>query len=222
MRRTIGLILCSVSIAAVAAACGNQSGTVGGSAGTTTTRAAPATTALNLRGVTWKDVTVPAAVCPHATEPVHLSGGHATIPAPAGLDAGTSRVVISEGGVAYGDLYGNGRVVATLNVWCENAGGTADGQLQDSWVVYSGRTGTLAVLATLTPQHASSPGSHVAYFDTTPGGLEIGKGKITAKEVFYGQTDATCCPSGRATTVWTLTDGSLSPATSVQSSAGGS
>jgi hypothetical protein len=66
------------------------------------------------------------------------------------------------------DIYGSlgpGENVAALFVWCSNTGGTADGQIENSLVIYSWVSGRLTVLSTLTPQHQSKDGTHVAYFD---------------------------------------------------------
>jgi hypothetical protein len=183
---------------------------------TTEATTGTSSSAAALQAVDWKNVTVPAAVCPHAVQTVQLSDGQATIPTPAGLDAGTPQVVIMEGRVVYGDLYGDNQDVAAVYVWCTNTGGAADGQLQSSWVLYSGAIGRPAVVATLTPQQPSDAGDHVAYFDTTPGDIDIAVGKITTAEAWYGDSDPTCCPTGRATTVWTLVHGSLSPSTTIQ------
>jgi hypothetical protein len=118
--------------------------------------------------------------------------------------------------VFYGDLFGSGLDVAALDVFCSNTGGTADGQIQDSWVIFTDTTGTLQTLATLTPQQRSTTGDHVPIFTAEPGGIEIQPGKITVKEGWYGPNDDTCCPTGLATTVWTFANGRFAPSTTVQ------
>ena len=118
--------------------------------------------------------------------------------------------------LVYGDLYGTGRDVAALNVFCATTGGTADGQFQDSWVIFADNAGTLEVLTTLTPQQPSAAGSHVPILSSEQGGIVIEPGKITVQEGWYGQNDFTCCPTGQATTVWTFSGGAFTPAATVQ------
>lgn len=180
--------------------------------GTTTTLAVPP----DFRSVDWLAVAVPGAVC-QVSHPVTLTRGTATIDTPPGVHAGTAQVVIDDRVdypnplVVYGDLYGPGSDVAALNVGCTNTGGMAAGQLQDSWVIYSARDGRLSVVATLTPQYGYSPDEHSPYFDYRPGGIEIQPNRITVHQLWYQGADGTCCPQGRAVTVWTLIDGRLTP-----------
>jgi hypothetical protein len=190
---------------------------------TTTTQPSATTTTQPLQSVAWDSVTVPPAVCPGLSQPVKLTStpestgpiGLATVPAPAGHQFGTPDVLIETSQEYYGDLE-PGAPVAALSVWCSNTGGTADGQIQNSLVLYRWVAGQLAVLSTLTPPRLGSGGSHVAYFDGLTGGVTISSGAITAKELFYGPQDGTCCPSGRATTVWTFNGHTFSSGTSIQ------
>jgi hypothetical protein len=211
----------SAVIAVLFASCGGGSPSPHSSPTTSTQPAT--TTTQSLQSVVWTNVTVPAEVCPGLSQPVMLTStsglgapyGSATIPAPVGHQFGTPDDLIEEGGVFYGTLE-PAENIAALYVWCSNTGGTADGQIQNSLVVYSGVSGQLSVLSTLTPPHLSDGGSHVPYFDESAGGITISTGSITTKEVFYGGQDATCCPSGRATTVWTFNGHAFSPSTTVQ------
>ncbi len=41
--------------------------------------------------------------------------------------------------------------------------------------------------------------------------VELTRGRVVAYETWYRPSDATCCPSGTAVTVWTLQGGRLSP-----------
>jgi len=152
-----------------------------------------------------------------------LSGTHgsATDPAPAGHSFGTPDDLIDGGAIFYGPLESSENVAA-LYVWCSNTGGTADGQIQSSLVVYSWVSGQLSVLSTLTPQQPSYGGSHVPYFDESSGGVTISPGSIMARELFYGGQVETCCPSGRATTVWTFSGNTFSPRTTIQAEPAGS
>lgn len=185
---------------------------------TATTTETPTTTSVPTpsHSVDWKSITVPGAVC-HATQPIRLQQGAATIPTPPGVQAGTPEVTVREWALAHGDLYGREDDVAAVNVWCANTSGTADGEIENSWVLFRADKSQPQLVATLTPQRPSASGNHVAYFDTTPGGIRIQPGTITAKEVWYGPEDSTCCPTGRATTAWSLNDsGTLIPKTTIQ------
>jgi hypothetical protein len=106
----------------------------------------------------------------------------------------------------YGDLDGDGQLEAAVSVGCDNGGGTADGQLGFAYVVVAARAGRLRVLGTVTPS-IHRPGLHVSLFES----IKIDVGRITAVEAWYRESDATCCPGGRATTVWTYSDGQLTP-----------
>lgn len=221
----------TISALAVLAACGTDSHSTDASKSVSTTTVAPSisttttvvtstttttTVPFEFQSVDWDDVEVPGAVC-DASQPIQMSKGNATIPTPAGVNAGTPQVDVSEwSSVVYGNLYGTGQNVAALNVFCANTGGTADGQVQDSWVIFADTAGTLQTLTTLTPQQPSTPGFHVPIFDYDPGGIEIQPGQITVKEAWYGPSDMTCCPTGQATTVWAFSGGAFTPSTTVQ------
>ena len=164
--------------------------------------AASATTQIHL--VDWKDVSVPGVVCeaPHA---IRLRNGSATINSPAGLVTMTSRVVARETTVVFGNLEGDRDDAAAVNVSCSSPGGTADGEIADSWVIYRSQGSALRILGTLAPKQPAETGlPHVPYFDISSGGLTLRPGRITVREVWYGAGDATCCPSEAATTVWTV------------------
>lgn len=127
--------------------------------------------------------------------------------------------------MAYGDLLGTGHdgaavqrcSGAAVNVWCTNTGGTAEGQIRNSWVIFSGTVGTVHALGVLLPrQPTTAKAPHVPYFDATPGGITIRPHKVTVHELWYSANDATCRPSIRATTVWAYVDGTFSPRTTVR------
>src|ERR1035437_3418035 len=126
----------------------------------TTTTSAPS---IPIHSVDWGDVTVPGAVC-DARQAIKLNAGKATINTPPGVVAGTPSVIIEESGVTYGNLSGTGQDDAAVNVWCTNTGGTADGQIADSWVIFTAHVGSLRVIGTLVPQQPSNATlPHVAY-----------------------------------------------------------
>jgi hypothetical protein len=189
---------------------------------TSTSTTSTTTVPVAFASVDWDDIEVPGLVC-DTSQAIQLSQGKATIPTPVGVNAGTPQVDIFEwSSVVYGNLYGTGQNVAALDVWCSNTGGTADGQVQDSWVIFADRSGTLRTLAVLTPQQPSVAGFHVAIFGNEPGDIEIQPGQITVHEGWYGPNDETCCPTGLATTVWMVNGGTFTPHTTVQNPPKGS
>lgn len=170
----------------------------------------------SLRAIKWTSVTLPGDVCPHQTATVTLSHGMATIPPPPGVNPATG-LTVSDGSPVFGDLYGPGKDVAAVNVWCSRAHGSAASELENSWVVYTDSGGTPDPVATLLPQQpaADRHGVHVPDFDSSPGGISIVPGRITVKELWYAPEDATCCPSEHVTTVWHAHGDSFSAVTSV-------
>ena len=221
--RWIGIYSAGVlALASALTACSQRRAQVSSGSTRATTTVAPITTTTEpLESISWASVTVPAAVCPGLSHPVTLipntgdtgTFGAATFPGPP--FAGTPDDEIVEYQTYYGALSPQTKVAA-LYVWCSNTGGTADGNIQNSLVVYGWVAGSLSVLATLTPQQPNAGGIHAPYFDGTAGGISITSGMITTKELFAGPGDAVCCPSGRATTIWTFDGHTFSPSTTVQ------
>jgi hypothetical protein len=176
---------------------------------TTSRRSVAASGSLRIQSIRWSDVSVPGAVC-HAAHPIHLRNDRAVIGSPPQLAARSSRLVVQESGVVYGDLNGNGEDAAGVLVSCSTTAGTADGQLADSLVIFTADGGSLRVVGTLAPRQPANPGlPHGPYFDDGSGALRIDPGSMTVHEVWYGPNDATCCPTMRATTVWAFAHGSL-------------
>jgi hypothetical protein len=172
---------------------------------------AKAASALNLHKVGWSNVTLPGAVC-GASHSIRLRHGSAFVhPIPQRFSKDSfygKRGVSVDGGwdsVVFGDLAGGGAADAGLMVSCNNGGGTADGALLYSWVIFSGAGGRLSTVGIVTPQVQPS--------EELPTLIEITikHGAITAHEDFYGSVDPTCCASGRATTIWTYAGGALVP-----------
>ena len=151
------------------------------------------------------------------------TNGSATIPAPTGVgypSYPTPDLLIEEDEVFYGALE-PGENVAALYVWCSNTGDTADGQIQNSLVIYTWDSGQLTVLGTLVPPQLSNNGVHAPSFDGSRGGITMSKGTVTTGVLFSGPQDAVCCPSGRATTTWTYNDHTFSPTTTIQTQPAG-
>ena len=172
---------------------------------------AVAASAFDIHKVDWASVTLPGATC-DASKPIRLHHGNAfvtPIPRRWSRDSfdGKRGVTVSSAwdAVVFGDLAGSGEDDAGLNVNCNNGGGTADGALLYSWVIFSGHGGRLSVVGIVTPR--VQPREVLP----TPLTIAIAPGKITAHEYFYGPYDATCCSTGRATTTWTYADGVLRP-----------
>jgi hypothetical protein len=179
--------------------------------GSERSRAAAPAAALDLHKVDWSSVTLPGAVC-GASKQIRLHHGRvffSPIPRRWSRDHfyGKRGVTVDSGlaPVVFGDLAGNGGDDAGLSVDCTNGGGTADGVLLYSWVIFSGAGDRLSVLGIVTPR--VQPSGELP----TLIGIVIRPGKITAHEFFYGPADPTCCASGRATTIWTYTHGALRP-----------
>lgn len=155
------------------------------------------------KSVDWDEATIPGAVC-GARAPIKLAHGTADIKS--ARWQGTVVVALAE--ERYGDLTGHGPDQVALNIWCTTTSGTADGQLADSWVIFTaGSTGPQEI-GILVPQQPFSPVTpHVPYFSESAGDIVIRVGHITVHELWYGPVDATCCPSGQATTVWDYVNG---------------
>jgi hypothetical protein len=179
--------------------------------GAVRSRPAVPASAFDIHKVDWASVTLPGAAC-SASQPIRLHHGRAfvtPIPRRWSRDSflGKRGLTVDSGwdAVIFGDLEGSGQDDAGLAVNCNNGGGTADGALLYSWVIFSGRGGRLSVVGIVTPQ--------VQPPEVLPTLIEIAiaPGRITAHEVFYGPDDATCCASGRATTIWTYAHRALRP-----------
>lgn len=157
-------------------------------------------------------MTLPGAVC-GLQAPVRLAKGAARVPAPSGVDVGSSQVdVTTPDSPVFGNLDGGEKDEAVLHVRCYNTGGTAVGHVQDSMVVFSGSTGAVRAIGVLHPQHPGVPAlPSLDYFSPE---VSIGAGTITVHENQYVlPQDPTCCPSLHPTTVWTYRNGVLSPST---------
>jgi hypothetical protein len=167
------------------------------------TLTAPAASARTADGhsVNWGDVTIPGQLC-KVSGPIQLRDGRAFV-RHSGFGMALDVLMLA---VTRGDL-GHGLQVAALQVWCDNTGGTADRQLAEGIMVFDSPGGHAHLLGTLTPQHKTAmvhiPYIVVSHIETT--------GHIAVTEYFYNPANATCCPSGRATTVWKWTGRTFIP-----------
>lgn len=158
-----------------------------------------------IRTVDWNSTGVPASICGGAGF-VTLHGGDGLVSSALWPDAWQggdpavlpNQVAISVSPVVeYGDVDGDGYEDAAVSIWCTNGGGTAAGQLTNGLALFSDATGDLELLGTISTSRPTT--SHVPYFSST----HIARGSVTVTERWYGPVDGTCCPTGRARTVWT-------------------
>jgi hypothetical protein len=157
----------------------------------------------------WKRVRVPGVAC-GATRPFLLrapgSWGDAFV-----ISARFPwwpAVVVGSGwnDVGYGDIDGDGRDEAVLDLDCSNAGGTAAGQLAFASVVYALRGHTLSSVGVVAPRQPLTLGAHAPIVSS-----RIRSRSVVAVERWYGPYDGDCCGSGIARTLWKLVGGKLAP-----------
>ena len=191
MKKNIKLIVSS--LAAVTALTATALTTTGSAA-----QAAPAGTS----SVNWSDVTIPGQLC-KVSGPIKLHNGKAFV-RHSGFGMALDVLMTS---VTRGNL-GHGLQVAALQVWCDNTGGTADGQLAEGILVESSPAGHPHLLGTLTPQLKGNPMLHIPFIAVNH--IES-TGHVAITEFFYNSANPTCCPSGRATTLWKWTGRSFIP-----------
>lgn len=157
----------------------------------------------DLRDVDWTRVTIPGQFCdiPGVVKLSEEEGG-ATSNTWGKVHVGRLPEVV------YGNVAGNASDEAAITVECDNGGGTAAGNLAFAVIVMSGREGRLTALGTLSTQYNPTGVEH----PTLIAASALVPGKVTVEESWFRPSDANCCPSGKAETIWTLqADGSLSP-----------
>jgi hypothetical protein len=164
--------------------------------------APPAATSLGtapqeLRNIDWEHSAVPGDFCdiPHL---INFTSGEATAQS---RTWGKVHVGISPHDVTYGNVSGDSRTEAAVPVECDNGGGTAAGQLVFGYIVFASDARQLKLLGTITPQQNPS-GVHT----TLLGNIELAPGRVNVQEMWYRPGDPDCCPTGKATTTWTLND----------------
>lgn len=95
--------------------------------------AIPSGPPLDLHDVHWPSASIPGQFC-SIPAPVKLKGGYATA-----SSVRWGHVLLYAGPqITYGNLGGNAGEVAAMEVMCSNGGGTADGQLADSYIIFTG------------------------------------------------------------------------------------
>ena len=197
MKKNIKLIVSS--LAAVTALAATALTTTGGAAqAAQAAQAAPARTS----SVNWSDVTIPGQLC-KVSGPIKLHNGKAFV-RHSGFGVALDVLMTN---VTRGSL-GHGLQVAALQVWCDNTGGTADGQLAEGIVVENSPAGHPHLLGTLTPQLKGNPMLHIPFIAVNH--IES-TGHVAITEFFYDSANPTCCPSGRASTLWKWTGRTFIP-----------
>jgi hypothetical protein len=164
----------------------------------------------DLRSLDWRTITLPGGACGSSRplRPRRYEYGPAAIVHPdVDLLWWNPVVVYSWSKPVFGDLDGDGRDEAALDVDCTNGGGTAGGQLAFSEVVFEAVGSSLRVVGILTPRQPLEPGAHVPLSHV----VTIERGKVVVSEAWYGPDDGDCCASGRVRTIWTYAAGKLRP-----------
>jgi hypothetical protein len=157
---------------------------------------------LATHSVNWGNVTIPGHLC-KVNGQIHLHNGHATVRHSGfGFPLDVLTTTVTHGYLAHG------LPVTALQVWCDNTGGTADGQLAEGIMVFDSPGGHPHLLGTLTPQHKTSAMLHIPFIAVNR--IET-TGHVAVTEYFYNLANATCCPSGRATTLWKWTGRTFIP-----------
>lgn len=179
------------SVAAMAALTATSGFVLASPAASAQTAGAPGAQSVN-----WGDVKIPGQLC-RVNGPIQLHNGQAMVRHSGfGIPIDVLMLTVKRG------YLGHGLRVAALQVWCDNTGGTADGERAEGIMVFDSPGGHAHLLGTLTPQHRTSAMVHIPYIvvdriDTT--------GHVAVTEYFYNSADFTCCPTGRATTLWKWT-----------------
>ena len=157
---------------------------------------------VSAHSVNWGNVTIPGQLCKVNGE-IHLHNGNATVRHSGfGMALDVLTTTVTHGSLAHG------LPVTALQVWCDNTGGTADGQLAEGIMVFDSPGGHAHLLGTLTPQHKTSAMLHIPFIAVNR--IET-TGHVAVTEFFYHLANATCCPSGRATTLWKWTGRTFIP-----------
>ena len=166
----------------------------------------------DLHAIDWRKVTLPGGAC-GSSRPIRFRearyGPRALIRPDVDLLWWNPVVVSSWSRRTFGDLDGDGRDEAALQISCANGGGTAAGQLAFSAVVFKALGRSMRVVGIVTPRQPLDPQTaHVPLIRVT----KIARGRVMVSEAWYGPFDGSCCASGRARTVWRYSRGKLRPA----------
>ncbi|GIF69973.1 hypothetical protein Ais01nite_80080 [Asanoa ishikariensis] len=120
---------------------------------------------------------------------------------------GEAHIDVFSGEEVRGDVDGDGTDEVAVLLDCTTGSGLAAGRIARAYVVYVGGVDELRVLGVINGQQQED-GVLPTLFDK----LELRPGTAVAHEVWFRQSDMTCCPTGEATTIWTLNaEGKLTP-----------
>lgn len=166
-----------------------------------TPSASPVTDALSrapedLHEMDWDRTAIPGDFC-HVPEPITFTSGEATVRSERW---GTVHAEQYPDEVIYGDVLGNSGVEAAVRVGCDTGGQTGSGRLVWAYVVFTSEEQRLRLVGTVTPQKYE--GGQASSFE----GIDLARGRVTARENWHRSADASCCPSGKAVTVWRVGD----------------
>jgi hypothetical protein len=174
----------------------------------------------DLHQVDWGNVTIPGGWF-RGPASVKLHDGTAkgvptTIPNPlTNTNNETEEVSAAPDQVVYGDLDGDGRDEAAMYVLV-NPVGVAAADRAAGWVVFRGGSNGPEVIGVATPRvhpyntwDPEGKDAHIPLLKSA----EIQRDRVVVQEFYYQSSDATCCPSGRATTTWSFSNGGLAPGT---------
>jgi hypothetical protein len=165
----------------------------------------------NLHRLDWSTVSLPGGVC-GSSRPIRLHRRGSVVEAFIHPDVDLlwwNPVVVQGpwGRPTFGDLDGDGRDEAALDVFCANGTGLEIGILSSSSVVFRAVGRSLRVVGVL--------GSRLRFqeFDRAPRSYveAMRRGRVIVGTSWHGRYDGTCCPSGRARTVWKYERGRLHP-----------
>jgi hypothetical protein len=143
---------------------------------------------IDLHHVRWSTAALPGPVC-GLSHPIRLHGGKARVSPRLEVNAAWHPV-------AFGDLDGDGLDEAAVAVACSNGGGTADSVRAYAQVVFRPGTHSALAIGVLTPRW--QPKHELP----TLLSVVLRRDRVIGLEAFYGPSDGTCCPTGRARTVW--------------------
>jgi hypothetical protein len=163
----------------------------------------------DLHWIDWREVALPGGVC-GSSRPIHPHDERgepvAFIHPDVELSWWNPVWVYSWTRPVFGDLDGDGRDEAALQVICANGGGTAGGQLAFSAVIFKAVGKSLRVVGIVRPQQPLDPATpHVPLSYVAA----IRRNQVVVAEAWYGHRDGTCCASGRARTFWRYDRGQL-------------
>jgi hypothetical protein len=168
--------------------------------------------ASDIHRVDWRRIVLPGGAC-GSSRPIRARrrdrfGAIASIDGDVNLPWWNTVVVSWRRHAVFGDLDGDGRDEAALDVACANDGGTASGQLRFSAVIFKadGRRlhalGVIPVEAPLDIRAAHVPVGFVK---------RIGSGGVVMKESWYGPYDTTPGGSGESVVTWRYESGRFVP-----------